>query len=211
MGMERPELGVAKAKEAREVPQKTGPQKGNSYRLLYGDLKENSLMTKEVKSRPINLSDDIMPRVMPFFHKTAMTHGKNSFMWFGPRPRVNIMDPELVKEVLSKNFNYKKSRSNPLVKFLANALANHDDKLLAKHRKIINPAFHLEKLKHMLPAFYLSCCEMISKWESLVSTEGSRELDVWPCLQTLTCDVISRTAFGSNYEEGRRIFQLQVE
>ncbi|XP_057471519.1 cytochrome P450 72A397-like [Actinidia eriantha] len=185
--------------------------KGNSYRLLYGDLKENSMMTKEVKSRPINLSDDILPRVMPFIHKSAVIHGNNSFMWFGPTPRVNIMDPELVKEVLLKNFNYKKPRINPLIKFLNNGLANHDDELWEKHRKIINPAFHLEKLKHMLPAFYLSCCEMISKWESLVSAEGSREFDVWPCLQALTSDVISRTAFGSNYEEGRRIFQLQAE
>ncbi|PSR98838.1 Cytochrome P450 CYP72A219 like [Actinidia chinensis var. chinensis] len=185
--------------------------KGNSYRLLYGDLKENSMMIKEVKSRPINLSDDILPRIMPFSHKSTVIHGKNSFMWAGPSPRVYIMDPELVKEVLSKNFNYKKPRVNPLIKFLSNGLPNHDDELWAKHRKIINPAFHLEKLKHMLPAFYLSCCEMISKWESLVSAEGSRELDVWPCLQALTSDVISRTAFGSNYEEGRRIFQLQAE
>ena len=52
---------------------------------------------------------------------------------------------------------------------------------------------------------------MISKWERLLSAEGSHELDMWPCLQTLTSDVISRTAFGSNYEEGRRIFQLQAE
>ena len=63
----------------------------------------------------------------------------------------------------------------------------------------------------MLPAFYLSCSEMISNWESLVSTEGMCELDVFPYLQTLTSDVISRTAFGSNYEEGRKIFQLQTE
>ncbi|PSR98839.1 Cytochrome P450 CYP72A219 like [Actinidia chinensis var. chinensis] len=121
--------------------------KGNSYRLLYGDLKENSMMTKEVNSRPINLSDDILPRVIPLSHKSAVIHGNNSFMWLGPRPRVNIMDPELVKEVLSLNFNYKKPKSNPLVKFLANGLASHDDELWAKHRKIINPAFHLEKLK----------------------------------------------------------------
>ena len=63
----------------------------------------------------------------------------------------------------------------------------------------------------MLPAFYQSCSEIISKWENLMSTEGSCELDVWPYIVNLTSDVISRTAFGSNYEEGIRIFQLQTE
>ncbi|KAL6977705.1 hypothetical protein U1Q18_026494 [Sarracenia purpurea var. burkii] len=132
-------------------------------------------------------------------------------MWFGPRPRVNIMDPELVKEVLSNHFHYKKPQTNPLAKLLATGLLDLEGEQWAKRRKIINPAFHMEKLKDMLPAFDLSCSEMISKLEKMVSAEGSREVDVWPYLQTLTSDAISRTAFGSNYEEGRRIFQLQRE
>lgn len=63
----------------------------------------------------------------------------------------------------------------------------------------------------MIPAFQLCCCEMMKKWEKLVSEKGSCELDICPYLETLTADVISRTAFGSSYEEGTRIFHLQKD
>ena len=63
----------------------------------------------------------------------------------------------------------------------------------------------------MVPAFYHSCNEMVSKWESMVSREGSCELDVMPYLQNMAADVISRTAFGSSYERGKKIFKLQTE
>ncbi|KAA8526242.1 hypothetical protein F0562_008555 [Nyssa sinensis] len=135
---------------------------GNSYKLLYGDVEESSMMIKEAQSKPINLSDDIVPRVIPFDHKSIHNYDYETEKW-------------------------------------------------AKHRKIINPAFRLEKLKHMLPAFYLSCKEMVTKWEEIISMEGASELDVWPYLETLTGDVISRTSFGSSYEEGRKIFELQKE
>jgi cytochrome P450 len=63
----------------------------------------------------------------------------------------------------------------------------------------------------MLPAFYLSCHDLVSKWDKKVPEGGSAEVDVWHDIETLTGDVISRTLFGSNYEEGRRIFELMKE
>ena len=67
-------------------------------------------------------------------------------------------------------------------------------------------------LQLMIPALYESCSEMINKWEKVVSVDDRPcELDIWPSLQSLSCDAISRTSFGSNYKEGKRIFDLIKE
>ncbi|GMN57791.1 hypothetical protein TIFTF001_026900 [Ficus carica] len=121
------------------------------------------------------------------------------------------MNPEHIKDVFNKIEVFLRPSTNPLVKLLTAGLSAYEGDKWAKHRKIINPAFQIEKIKHMLPAFYQSCIEMLGKWESSLNHEGNCELDVWPYLQTLTADVISRAAFGSSYEEGRRIFQLEKE
>ncbi|KAM7497833.1 hypothetical protein LguiA_022247 [Lonicera macranthoides] len=214
--------------------------KGSSYSLLFGDTKRINMMIKEAKSNPINLSHDIVPRVLPWMHDSIQKYGKNFFIWFGSVPRVHIMEPELIREILNKYQIFQKPKPNPLMKLFVDGLGSHEEEKWAKHRKIINPAFHVEKLKigrsivdvvdgrgggrggslggakievmeHMLPAFYLSCSEIMNKWEDMVSTTGSCELDVCPYLETLTSDAISRTAFGNSYREGRKIFQLQKE
>ena len=64
----------------------------------------------------------------------------------------------------------------------------------------------LTKMCHsqrMLPVFSTCCVEMVTRWENLMSHEASSEIDVWPEFQNLTGDAISRTAFGSSYQEGR--------
>jgi cytochrome P450 len=63
----------------------------------------------------------------------------------------------------------------------------------------------------MLPAFAACSSELISRWQDSVGADGAQEIDVWPEFQNLTGDVISRSAFGSSFSEGRRIFQLQSE
>ncbi|KAL3509068.1 hypothetical protein ACH5RR_028469 [Cinchona calisaya] len=185
--------------------------RGNPYKFLYGDLKEISALYKQAQAKPISLSDDVVPRVLPHFLGAVKKYGKTPYLWLGLKPSVLIMDPELIKEITQKIYVFQKPHLHPLFKFLAQGIFTFEGDRWAKQRKLINPAFHMEKLKLMFPAFEKCASEMLSKWEELLSSKGSIELDVWPNLQTLTSDAISRTAFGSNYAEGRKIFELQRE
>ncbi|KAL2943411.1 hypothetical protein RDABS01_031759 [Bienertia sinuspersici] len=134
--------------------------------------------------------------------------GENCWTWLGPIPVINITEPALIREVFTRMNEFQKAKLNPLVGLLVPGLVSYEGEKWANHRKLINPAFHMEKLKLMLPAFGVSAIEMISKWEKIISETGSSEIDVWPFLTSLSADVISRAAFGSSYEEGRKIFEL---
>ncbi|KAK1419758.1 hypothetical protein QVD17_29069 [Tagetes erecta] len=186
---------------------------GNPYKFPFGDLEEMVHLIVEAKTKPIGLNDDIVPRVLPFVHKAIATHGKICFTWMGNKPVVQISEPLMIREIFANYHQFQKpSVNNPLTKLLATGLIDTDANRWVKHRKIINPAFHFQKLKHMVPAFYVSCNEMIKTWEEMLSSDKSScEVDVWPYLQSFSSDVISRTAFGSSFEEGRRISQLQQE
>ncbi|CAL9117048.1 unnamed protein product [Musa acuminata var. zebrina] len=185
---------------------------GTAYRFPYGDLKENARFSKEARAKPMPLAHNIIPRLLPFLNRAMDEYGKISFTWLGPVPQVTITDPEQVREVLSNKFgHFGKPNQNPLVRFFARGLFVYEGEKWVKHRRILNPAFHAEKLKRMLPAFSACCSDLMDRWENMAGSEACYELDVWPELQSFTGDVISRTAFGSSYEEGRPIFQLQAE
>ncbi|XP_020176214.3 cytochrome P450 CYP72A616 [Aegilops tauschii subsp. strangulata] len=187
--------------------------RGRAYHSVAGDAPFMERLHKEARSRTMPLgSHDVVPRAMPLFHQTIMEHGKLSITWFGPVPRVTITEPELVREVLSNKLGHlEKLNLGRLQRMLHHGVGSHEGEKWAKHRKIITPAFHLEKLKRMLPAFATCCTELVHRWEVLAAGDAPCEVDVWPDMKNLTGDVISRAAFGSSYHEGRKVFQLQGE
>ncbi|XP_074567576.1 cytochrome P450 CYP72A616-like [Curcuma longa] len=188
--------------------------KGSAYRSIRGDVKEIERLNEEAWSKPMpSFSHAVFPRVINYFSRAAETHGKENkvtFHWMGSLPRVLIADPDQTREILAnKNGEIGKGKPNYLIRHFLIGVAEHEGEKWAKHRKILNPAFHLEKLKRMLPAFISCCDELVDRWEMMAAT--GKEVDVWVDLKSFTGDVISRTAFGCNFEEGRKIFQLHDE
>ena len=59
----------------------------------------------------------------------------------------------------------------------------------------------------MIPAMIMSVEAMLERW---TDREG-KEIEVYEEFRLLTAEVISRTAFGSSYKEGKTIFEMLMK
>ncbi|KAK9101915.1 hypothetical protein Sjap_019169 [Stephania japonica] len=186
--------------------------KGPPYRFFIGNVKELMSLMLKASSHPMPLSHNIVPRVLSFYHHWKKIYGATFLVWFGPTPRLTVSDPDLIREIFtSRSEFYEKNESHPLVRQLeGDGLLSLKGQKWAHHRKIITPTFHMDNLKLLIPVMGTSVTEMLEKWSELTES-GEAEIEVSDWFQTLTEDIITRTAFGSSYKDGKAVFRLQAQ
>ncbi|KAH6798677.1 hypothetical protein C2S51_035161 [Perilla frutescens var. frutescens] len=178
---------------------------GPSYKIVHGTTKESMILRLEAMKGPMELSHDIFPKIQPQFYQWMKLYGKNFVTWTGPQPHVVITEPEIAREILTNRegiFLKIKSRGN-VKKLLGDGLVLAEGIKWFKLRKLANHAFYAESLK-MIPAMIASVETMLHNWRQY---EG-KEIEVFQEFKVMTSEVISRTAFGSSYLEGKNIFDM---
>ncbi|XP_058193593.1 cytochrome P450 CYP749A22-like isoform X2 [Rhododendron vialii] len=184
--------------------------KGPTYKFLHGNTKEIVRMRGKSISTPLdNTSHPIFARIMPDIHAWRKLYGKNYLNWQGPQAQLVVTDPESVKEIMNnKDGAYHKGRPDRfLKKLLGDGIVVTEGEKWTKLRKIANHAFYAESLKGMVPAMIASVETMLERWRQC---EG-KEIEVNQESRLLSSEVISRTAFGSSYLEGEKIFAMLTE
>ncbi|CAK9142461.1 unnamed protein product [Ilex paraguariensis] len=183
--------------------------KGPSYRFLHGSTKEILNMRKETMSRPMDLSHNIFPRVQPHIYSWLNMYRTNFVFWYGPKPQIVVTELEFVKEILNNRDKVYQTMDSEgfLKKLFGGGLVALDGEKWAHRRKLAHYAFHAESLKNMTPAMITSVEIMLERWKQY----KGKEIDVFEEFRQLTSDVISRTAFGSSYLEGKDIFEMLMK
>ncbi|GFP87289.1 cytochrome p450 cyp749a22 [Phtheirospermum japonicum] len=146
---------------------------------------------------------------LPFGLGPRTCVGANFLNWYGTQAQLVVTEAELVKEILSDKYgNYPKiDLEGYAKKLLGDGLSSSKGEKWTNMRKLANNVFHAESLKNMIPSMISSVETMLEKWKDY----ESKEIEVFEEYRILTSDIISKTAFGSSYSEGKNIFDMLMK
>ncbi|KAJ6823874.1 putative uncharacterized acetyltransferase [Iris pallida] len=191
--------------------------RGPEPKFWSGSIEEIKRLKKDASGTEMDVSShDIVPRVLPHYAKWMSLYGKTFFYRFGAETRLCITDAEHAKQVLSNKFGfYTKRNPSPYVLALLGrrGLGVTVGSEWARHRRVVSPAFTMDKLKVMTKKMADCTLSMLDSWHGqIVQAEGQHSaVEVNSQFQELTADVISHSAFGSSYKEGKEVFLAQKE
>ncbi|KAH6837683.1 hypothetical protein C2S53_018946 [Perilla frutescens var. hirtella] len=181
--------------------------RGPPYKFPNGNIKEISYMRSQSMDKPLmDISHDLFPRLQPHVYAWTKAYGSNFICWHGSECQLFVTEPEAIKEILmNKDGAFPKMEMKSYAKkLLGEALITNEGEKWAKVRKVANHTFHADNLKSMVSEMSSCVTMMLKKWEDY----GGKEIDVFKEFGMLTTEVISRTAFGSSYMDGKHIFEM---
>jgi len=189
--------------------------RGPPYRFLVGNNGEVKAMRAAAGSETLARgSHDIAPRVLPHCRAWAARYGRVFLSWAGPRPTLCVGSYDMARRVISDKAGlYVKPDPGPtILALLGMGLVFAEGEDWARHRRVVHPAFAMDKLKMMTGAVAACAGEVIRAWEARAAAAGGEAtVEVGQQFTELTADVISHTAFGSSYRRGKEVFLAQRE
>jgi cytochrome P450 len=131
-------------------------------------------------------------RALGFLRDSFRRYGDIVKFKFGPIPVFLVAHPDGVKHILQENHaNYLKSQDYQLLKgLLGNGLVTSEGELWLRQRRLIQPAFHRQRVAEFASIMTESTLEMLERWEPL-AVEG-RVFDIFEEMARLTLKIVGR-------------------
>lgn len=125
-------------------------------------------------------------------------NGRFGGMYFATRPSLIVKDPELIKQILVKDFDvftdrglYLNERVDPLT---GNLFTLHGDKW-RRMRSKLSPTFTSGKLKQMVPIF-VTIAQRLQNYVEKIATSTENKIEAHDMMSRYTIDSITSLAFG---------------
>ncbi|KAM0941131.1 putative unspecific monooxygenase [Dioscorea sansibarensis] len=131
--------------------------------------------------------------------------------WIGNKPALYVSQKDLVRDIslcVSLDLGKPVLLQKAHMPLFGKGILKANGMEWFHQRKLIAPEFFMDKVKSMVELMVESVIPLIDSWESKAKNGGGvAEIIVDEDFRNLSADVISRASFGSNYAEGREIFE----
>jgi cytochrome P450 len=138
---------------------------------------------------------------IPILSDNLKKYGKSyTFHVGGMQKGIVTTEPEFIQHILQKNHrNYRKSKieSHILGHYVGKGLLTSDGSYWLRQRRLIQPAFHRDKLEHIMTIM----ADEIDRYFTLHWKPG-QIIDLYRQMHTLAFRIVARSLFGTDAEEG---------
>lgn len=134
---------------------------------------------------------------LSFLQRVAHDYGDIAHFRLGPQRIYLLNHPNLVRDVLvTRQSNFRKSRVLQRAKvLLGEGLLTSEDPLHLRQRRLVQPAFHRERLMHYAETMVECGLRASARWQ-----DGGT-LDLHEEMMCLTLAIVARTLFSADVEQ----------
>ncbi|NAS13773.1 cytochrome P450 [Poritiphilus flavus] len=151
-------------------------------------------------------AEAIRKNPIPFHRRFFETYGDTFSVKIGRKKHLMLSrDKEVVQHILQKNHkNYYKSsiQTNYLSKYLGNGLLTSNGDFWLKQRRLIQPAFHKDKMVQLIDRMEHNIASQLANLDSTV------EIPVFPVMNELAFKVVAKSLFHLSVDE-EKLSRLQ--
>uniref|UniRef100_A0A665W4C6 Thromboxane-A synthase n=1 Tax=Echeneis naucrates TaxID=173247 RepID=A0A665W4C6_ECHNA len=128
------------------------------------------------------------------------THGRVCGYYLGRRPVVVVADPDMLRQVLVKDFSSFPNRMTIrfATKPMTDCLLMLRNERWKRVRSILTPSFSAAKMKEMVPLINAATEALMNNLS--VYAESGEAFDIHRCFGCFTMDVIASVAFGTQVD-----------
>ncbi len=136
-------------------------------------------------------------RVLDFFSELQVLYGDISTIRFSIRNVSYIQNPDYIHHVLQENNkNYTKSlRYEQLKYLLGNGLLTSESEFWLRQRRMIQPAFHKQKLQLLITEMASCTQQMLDKWEI---EYPNKQFNITTEMMALTLQIVGKTLLNAD-------------
>ncbi|HLF65274.1 MAG TPA: cytochrome P450 [Saprospiraceae bacterium] len=137
---------------------------------------------------------------IPILSNNLKRYGKSyTFHIGGLQKGIVTTEPAFIQHVLQKNHrNYRKSKiqTDILGHYIGQGLLTSDGAYWLRQRRLIQPAFHRDKLEHLIRIM----AEEVNRYFS-TQWQAGQTVDMYREMHTLAFRVVAKSLFGTNVSE----------